>query len=98
MPDEDRIGHLERPADLQHVGGVALEAAVASGIVRGKIRGARAHVIEENHPVVGLKRRRHQAPHVLVATEPVGEDHGAPVQTPADLDVVATDNVHAPAV
>ena len=85
MPDEDRVGHVERPADLQYVVGVAVEAAVAFAIVCPEVRRPGADVVEEHHSVVVLEGRRHEAPHVLVATEAVREEHGASVRASADL-------------
>ena len=52
-------------------------------------------VIEQHHAMVFLERRRHETPHVLVAPEPVREDHRPALQAPGHLHVVAAENVHA---
>jgi len=55
-------------------------------------------MIEQDHAVVGFERRRHEAPHVLVAPEAVGEDHRAAVPATRNLHVVALENAHSPGV
>jgi hypothetical protein len=59
-------------------------------------RTAGADVVEQHHPVVGLERRGHEAPHVPVAAEPVREHHRAAALASGHANVVANQHVHAP--
>ena len=54
-------------------------------------------VIEEHDPMIRLERGRHEAPHVLVAAEPVREDHRAAVRASGDVDVVAREDAQSSA-
>jgi hypothetical protein len=76
VADEDDVAQIERGANVEHVLRVAVEAAVAFGAVLTEVGLPRADVIEEDDAVVVLERRGHEAPHVLVAPEAVGEQHG----------------------
>jgi hypothetical protein len=59
---EDGVVHVELPADLEHVLGVAVESAVAVDVVCGQFGVAGTDVVEEDHAIVGLDAgatRRH---------------------------------------
>ena len=88
VPDEDHVPQVELGADVEHVVGVALQGGVAHGVVRREVRAAAAHVVEADHAEVVLERGGDEAPHVLVAAESVGEDHG-PAVGPSGLAHVA---------
>jgi hypothetical protein len=64
----------------------------ALGIVRLQVALAGTDVVEEHDLVVVLERRRHEAPHVLVAAESVREQHGL-LAASRDLHVVAANHV-----
>src|ERR1700761_7314932 len=77
MTDEDRILQAELAADLHHVAGIAGQACVFGAVIGLKIRSAGSDVVEYYCHVVPFEGRRYEAPHVLVAAEPVREEHGA---------------------
>jgi hypothetical protein len=85
---EDRVPGVELGADLEHVGGVAVQGRVPLGPVGAEIRPAGPHVVEEHDAVRVGERRRDEPPHVLVAAEPVGKDHRRPVRSAGQVDVV----------
>ena len=90
VADEDHVVQIELVANVEHVLRVALERCVALGVVRGEIGLSRADIVEEDDAVVVLERRSHEAPHVLVATEAVCEEHRLRA-LPEHLYVVATE-------
>jgi hypothetical protein len=53
-------------------------------------------MVEQDDAVVILEGWRHEAPHVLIAAEPMSEDRRPALRVAADLDVVAAQYVHAP--
>jgi hypothetical protein len=89
---EDHVAQVEGVHHVQHVLRVPVERGVAGAVVRGEVALPRAHVVEQHHPVVVFERRRHEAPHVLVAPEAVREEHGLRA-APRDADVVAREDV-----
>ncbi len=91
MPDEDHLTQVEGVDDVEHVAYIAVEGAIAIHVVRGKITFPRAHVVEAHHAIVVLECGRHEAPHVLVAAEAVGEEHGGGT-APGDAHVVAEED------
>ena len=91
VPDEDHVPEPELVADLEHVLGVAVERGVALRVVGGQVGAARADVVEEDDPMIVREGGRDEPPHVLVAPEPVREEHRLPRHAPAHVDVVAGD-------
>ena len=57
---------------------------------------ARADVVEEDDAILVLERGRDQAPHVLVAAEPVGEQHRRAVDPTGQVHVVPREHAHEP--
>lgn len=94
MPHEDGVPKPDLAAGLQDVPRVALEGAVAAPVIRREVRPARADVVEEDDPMLVREGGSHEAPHVLVAPEAVGEDHGLAALGARDLDVVPPEDVH----
>ena len=74
VADEHDVVEVEGLADLQDVGGVAVESSVAIRVVRRQVRTAGPDVIEAHRPEVG-ERRRDEAPHLLVTPVAVSEHH-----------------------
>ena len=83
---------LQLAADLEDVGGVAVERRVLRAIVGGNVGLPGADVVEEHHAMGVLERGGDQAPHVLIAPESVRE-HDRAVAAPENADVVSPRNV-----
>ena len=98
VADEDRVARGRAPRRSRRRRRRSRRARRSGRGRRREVRAAGPDVVEEHDAVVGLELRRHEAPHVLVAAETVREDDRAPVGLPADLDMVAGEDVHAPAV
>jgi hypothetical protein len=93
VADERHVVQVELLDDLDQVVGVAVERVVLAGAVRREVGAARSDVVEEDDLLVVGEVRGHQPPHVLAATETVGED-----QRLAGADhchIVASNDVHA---
>ena len=88
MPDEYRVLQAELAADFDDVVGIAREGRILGLVVGFQIGPAGADVIEKDRDEVLFERWRHEPPHVLVAAEPVREDHG-PVAGAANMHVVS---------
>lgn len=94
MPHEHRASKVERVAHVHHVLGVTGEGRVAGLAERGEVRAARAHVVEQHHPVVLGQGWDGEAPHVLVAAEPVRKNHRRALGIAGDGDVVPALDIH----
>ena len=94
MPHEDHVVEVELVDDRQDVLGVAVERGVSFLVVGGRVRTAGADVVEEDHAEVPLEGGRDETPHVLVAAEPVREQHGLAVGIAGDGDIVSRRDVH----
>src|SRR3954451_10257284 len=77
MADEHRIPKLQLAADLDDVVGIAFKGGVSSLGKRAEVGPAGADVIKKNGPEPVPESGFDEAPHVLVAAEAMGEDHGA---------------------
>ena len=93
MADENRLAEAEFVADLHDVIGISGEIRVFGGIVGREIGAAGADMIEQDRPETAFERRRHVAPHVLVAAEAMREHHG-PFAMSRDVDVVTCASRH----
>jgi hypothetical protein len=93
VADEYGIADCERRADLKDVVGIALECGVARPIEGGGIRPSVAHEIEEYETEVAFQRRGYVAPHVLIASETMGEHYG-PGTAADDPYIVTPEVVH----
>jgi hypothetical protein len=76
MADEDTAFHGQFTAKSDDVVGIALEGCIIDGIIGPEIGPARTDMVEKDDAMIGLEGRRHEAPHVLVAAEAMGEHHG----------------------
>ncbi len=94
MPDEHDVLERELVADVEDVLRVAVERAVAPGVVGRELRASVPDVVEQHDAVAIVERRVNVPPHVLVAPEAVGEHHRPDAAT-NDLDVVPFDDAHA---
>ena len=75
MADEDGVLQVQLSADLDHVIGIAGQARIFGPVVGAKVRAAGADVVEQDSAEILFERGRHESPHVLVATEAMGEHH-----------------------
>jgi hypothetical protein len=91
MSDEYRVLQAEFAADFDDVVGIAGQRRILGLVVGLEIRPASADVIENDRHVVFFELRSHEPPHVLVAAEPVREDHG-PVAAAPNMHVVSLEN------
>ncbi len=98
VPDEHDVVEIERFADLEHVLGVAVERSVAIRVVRLEVGVADADVVEQHRAERGAELRFDEAPHVLIAAEPVREDDRRAVRHPGDGHVVSPGDVHLPTI
>ena len=92
MTDEHGVFQPQLTADLDNVLGIAGKHRILSMVIGREVGASRAHMIEEHDFEIVFKFRGHEAPHVLVATEAVGENH-SPLALPTDLDVISLQNV-----
>ncbi len=93
VADEDAAFDIERAGDLHHVFRIARQRGVLQRIIGREVRAAGPDVVEQHHAEAILEVRRHEAPHVMVAAEPMREHHGA-VAPAADLHIVTPQNFH----
>ena len=93
---EDDVLEVKGTADLQDVVGVAPQVGVSVRVERRQVGPAGSHVVEEDDPMGVLEGRGDEAPHVLVAAEPVREQHGRAVGPARHDHVVAGECVHRP--
>ena len=82
----------ERVADIEDVVGVSVQPAVAIGVIGSEIGAASADVVEQNNAVIRLECGGDEAPHVLVAAEPMREHHRLGAGT-GESHVIASENV-----
>ncbi len=94
MADEHDIAQVELAADVEHVGGVAVQRAVAMPVVGREVGLAGADIVEQDDAEAVLERRPDVAPHDLVAAEAVREDHRPAIGGTVQLDVVASEDTH----
>ena len=92
MTNEHHIANLKSPADIKDVLGIPFQAPVPGLAVGVEIGLAPAHVVEQDNAVIVLEGRGDESPHVLVAAEPVGKEHG-PTATAEDSDLIAAQDV-----
>ena len=74
-PTKTPPSHIQRAAEFDHVVGVAVERGVLLRVVGREVGAAGADVVEQERAELALEGGSHEAPHVLVAAEAVGEDH-----------------------
>jgi hypothetical protein len=89
VADEHHVCELQLLQDLEQVVGVPVQRVVFREVVRLEVRPARAHVVEDDHAVVGEERGGDFAPHILVAAESVREDDRRAERIAGDGHVVA---------
>ena len=94
MADEHGPLEPELAYDVYEVVGIPVQACVLGRIVGGKLGAACAHMVEQHGAEPRLESRGHETPHVLVAAEAVGEDHGA-VASAVHMHVIAFDRRHS---
>src|ERR1700760_3057741 len=94
MPNKDSIFQPQLAANLHHVPGIAGQRRIFGAIISREVRTAGADVVEQHDLEIVLKLRRHEAPHVLVAAETMGEHHAPPASS-AHVHVVPGQYVHA---
>ena len=90
MAHEDGVLQVQFASDLDHIVGIAGKRRILAGIVGRKIGAAGADMVEQHDLEVPFELRRHEPPHVLIAAEAVGEDHGS-VAGATDVHVVPFD-------
>src|SRR3982075_135599 len=90
MADEDRVFQVQFAPDLDDVVGIAEKRRIFAGVVGRKVGPASAYMVEEHDLEVPFELRRHEPPHVLVAAEAVGENHGS-VPGAANVHIVPFD-------
>jgi hypothetical protein len=93
VANEDDVGESQLAADLQDIGGISVERCVPLPIEGGDVGSTRADVIEEHNLVRVRECANDQAPHILIASKPMGEEH-RPVASSENSYVVATDDVY----
>ena len=94
MPDEDDVAQAQLVADGEHVLGVPVEGAVTVTVVGRRVGTSGTGVIEQDDRVIGLEARSDEAPHLLVAAEPVREHDRLPIGVAGDLDVMSVGRSH----
>jgi nucleotide-binding universal stress UspA family protein len=92
MPDQHGAAEVEGQADVEEIGRVSIERGVARRIVRAQVRSPRPDIVEQDDAILVGERRGHEAPHVLITAEAMGEDHRR-FALAKDLHVVAGENV-----
>lgn len=93
VADEDRVVEIQSPHDVDDVRRVAVEAAVPLRVVCRQVGTAGPDEVEQDRPVPVLERWRHEAPHVLVTSKSVGENHRLTVGPTTSRDIVSGQNV-----
>ena len=78
---------------IDEVIGITVERCVFAGLVGGKIGLPGSDLVEEHRAKVIAECRFDEAPHILVTTEPMGENHRRRTGS-IQLDIVALQNVH----
>ncbi len=64
-------------SDLHDVTGIALKRHIFRRVVSAEVGTPGSDMIEKDRAKIRLEGRRHEAPHVLIATETMSEDHDA---------------------
>ena len=88
MTDEHSVLQAQFAANLDDVLGVAGKRGILCMVVGRKVGASGTDVIEKHHFKFVFEFWRHEAPHVLVAAEAVGENHSS-VAVSTHLDVVS---------
>ena len=78
----------------EHVLRVAIERRVPLGVVGAEVRASRAHVVEQHDPEPILEAGDDDAPHLLVAPEPVREEQRLAVVPTELVHVASVEDVH----
>mgnify|MGYP001548951082 FL=1 len=73
MTRKDDVGKVECVQNLQNVALLTVQAAIFFWIEAGKVRLARADMIEGDRPVLGRKGGNDVLPGLLVAPEAMGK-------------------------
>ncbi len=95
VADEHDRARGEFVKQVQQVVGIPLQVVVAYPVIGQKVRAAGPDQVEQDYPEAGCEHRRHEPPHVLVATETMGEHHGG-LALARDPDIVALAQIVSP--
>jgi hypothetical protein len=88
MPHDDARARRAGIEDFQQIRDVALQAGVLRAVVGGPVGTAAARQVVQHDTEAVLEGRRQEAPHRLVATETMHENHGCRPRA-GHVDVVA---------
>lgn len=93
MADENTVPNIQFFRDQDQVIGKAFQAGVTGGIIAAQIGPPGAHEIKQDDLERILEGRSHEAPHVLVTAEAMGENHRARARA-ADFYIVTRTGGH----
>jgi hypothetical protein len=76
MAHEDGVLEGQLVPDFDYVIRITGQRRIFAGVVSREVGAAGADMVEQHNSEVLLELRRYEPPHVLIAAETMGEDHG----------------------